>query len=376
MSAPYSLPWFRSRRRFLIQTAASLATVSAVSKFHAASMAATSNPFAMPTAVSARLAASGFLNALSEEQRSTAQIEFGDKRRQEWHFIPMETRKGLPLREMSDTQRKAALGLVASMLSESGFRRAIDIMAYEAILLELEGPTQAKRRDFQKYYVAVYGSPDDQKQWGVSVEGHHLSLNFTFDGDRIVDSTPQFFGVNPANLLRDFKTPSVLAPSEKTEFRKGNRLLVPEEQAAFDLVNSLTKTQRERAIYDSDCPDDIQWAGEPQPKKAAFVGINVKEFDEKQRLQGKAIVDHFFSSVPSDVGSERWQLMKDAGLDKIYFGWAGETEAGKQHFFRLQGPTFIAELCNFQTDPQGTVANHIHSIWRDMTGDFNLPLAS
>ena len=48
----------------------------------------------------------------------------------------------------------------------------------------------------------------------------------------------------------------------------------------------------------------------------------------------------------------------------------------EQHFFRIQGPSFIAELCNYQTDPEGTAANHIHSVWRDLTGDFNLPLGA
>ncbi|MFN5187829.1 MAG: DUF3500 domain-containing protein, partial [Planctomycetota bacterium] len=47
-----------------------------------------------------------------------------------------DARTGLPLREMNDTQRTAAMGLMAAILSESGFRRAVDIMAYEAILLE------------------------------------------------------------------------------------------------------------------------------------------------------------------------------------------------------------------------------------------------
>jgi len=203
----------------------------------------------------------------------------------------METRKGLPLREMNDAQRTAAMGLMAAILSESGFRRAVDIMAYEAILLELEGPSQAKRRDYQKFYFAVYGNPEPNAPWGISVEGHHLSINMTYQGDTIVDSTPQFFGVNPARLLKDFETPDPLQSGSKTKYTSGTRLLLPEEQAAYDLLNSLSKDQQSKAIFDAECPADIQWAGEPQPKNDKPVGIHASSLQGDQKGKLKAILD-------------------------------------------------------------------------------------
>ncbi len=38
------------------------------------------------------------------------------------------------------------------------------------------------------------------EHWGLSIEGHHCPLNFSLQGDKIVDSTPQFFATNPAEL--------------------------------------------------------------------------------------------------------------------------------------------------------------------------------
>jgi len=38
----------------------------------------------------------------------------------------------------------------------------------------------------------------------------------------------------------------------------------------------------------------------------------------------------------------------------------------------VQGPTFLIEFINTQPDAQGNPANHIHSIWRNMAGDFGL----
>ena len=62
-------------------------------------------------------------------------------------------------------------------------------------------------------------------------------------------------------------------------------------------------------------------------------------------------------------------------LDGIHFAWAGAQEPGVGHYYRLQGPTFLIEFVNVQPDAAGNVANHIHSVWRDMRGDFALPIA-
>jgi hypothetical protein len=57
------------------------------------------------------------------------------------------------------------------------------------------------------------------------------------------------------------------------------------------------------------------------------------------------------------------------GRTKINFAWAGPTELGKQHYYRIQGPTFLIEYDNTQN--QG---NHVHSVWRDFAGDFGRDL--
>jgi hypothetical protein len=361
---------FSSRREFLIRSAASFAAGSLVAGMSRNALAA------VHPNLSARETTLGFLSLLGNDQAAAARLPYADARRSQWHFIPMESRKGLPLREMNSEQRQAAMGVMATLLSQEGFQRAANIMAYEAILLELEGPAQAKRRDYLKFYFAIYGNPDPRELWGVSIEGHHLSINLTFQGDRIVDSTPQFFGVNPASLRRDFQTPDPLGSDAKIRFEKGKRLLLPEESASFDLLSSLDAAQQHRAVFSDTCPDDIQWPGQPQPVPSAPTGLPFAEMTEAQQKKGSAIIDAYFSTMPAAVAQDRWSLLRREGFDRISFGWAGGTAPDQQHFIRLQGPGFIAELCNFQTDPEGNVANHIHSVWRDLTGDFHLPIAS
>jgi hypothetical protein len=57
--------------------------------------------------------------------------------------------------------------------------------------------------------------------------------------------------------------------------------------------------------------------------------------------------------------------LKQAGLERIGFAWAGGAVRGDKHYYRVQGPTFLIEFDNTQDD-----ANHIHSVWRDFSGDF------
>lgn len=323
----------------------------------------------------ATLAARDFLGSLTADQKKLAQIPFGDQRRLEWHFIPMETRKGMPIRDMNEQQAKLAIQVLRSVTSEKGFKRATDIMSYEAILLELEGPAAAKRRDYKKYYLAIYGEPSDQSQWGLSFEGHHMSLNFTLDRGVIVDATPEFFGLNPAKLPKSFTTPSSASPGQQVTFKEGNRVLSTEEDAGLALLDSLNDAQKAKAIFNTQCPEDILWAGEAQPKPITAVGIPAIELNPDQKKLLMNLIDAYQTAMPKDVVSARRNLINASGIDSIHFAWAGATNLGGQRYFRLQGPTFIAEFSNFQADSAGNKANHIHSVWRDMTGDFNLPIS-
>jgi hypothetical protein len=81
------------------------------------------------------------------------------------------------------------------------------------------------------------------------------------------------------------------------------------------------------------------------------------------------VVDVYTGYMEADTAAERLARIKAAGLDKIGFVWAGETEKGKKHYYRVQGPTFLIEYDNSQND-----GNHIHSVWRDFQGDFGRDL--
>lgn len=78
-------------------------------------------------------AADKFLGALKDEEKSRANLDFNDKERTNFHFVPLQdkqkryTRKGIPLEEMNAEQKAAALALVRAGTSGSGYLQATTI---------------------------------------------------------------------------------------------------------------------------------------------------------------------------------------------------------------------------------------------------------
>jgi hypothetical protein len=98
-------------------------------------------------------------------------------------------------------------------------------------------------------------------------------------------------------------------------------------------------------------------------------GIASSELDGSQRELLMSIVNAYVSLMAPDVGALRMANLRKAGVEKIAFAWAGESERGKKHYYRVQGPTFLIEYDNTQND-----GNPVHSVWRDFAGDFGRDL--
>ena len=310
-------------------------------------------------------AANAWLDSLDAVQRGLASKPFDDAKRTDWHFVPKPTRKGVQLRDMTEPQQAAARSLLRSVLSQIGYDKSVAIMELDEILRILEGSRAKNIRDPKRYFFTIFGTPTAAGPWAVSIEGHHLSLNVTARDGRIVDSTPQFMGANPAVV----KTPLPNLPAV------GRRVLEAEESVAFELVNSLDEGQRTKAIISAEPPKEIRGAGDPQPSGEPAVGIEFDDLSASQQQVLRRLVDVYCDAMPEEVVAERLKLIQAAegGWAEVKFAWAGSLKSGIGHAYRVEGPTFVIELCNVQPDAEGNPANHIHCVWRDRTGDFDLP---
>jgi len=315
------------------------------------------------TGEEATTAAKAFLASLDEKQQKSATFEYSDAKRVAWHFIPLEgakEREGLQIRQMNEVQRKAAHALLKVVLSEAGYGKATKIMELENLLAELQKGKGGPLRDSERYYFAIFGQPTADGRWGLSIEGHHLSLNFVIEKGNVISSTPTAFCANPAIVMNE-NVPSIT---------KGTRVLAKEETLAFDLLASLSADQRKVAIIAEKAPGEVRAAGEPQPPKDAAAGIAAEKLSGQQRSILQSLIEEYANNLPVDVAKTRMDAINREGLGKVHFAWAGADKPGIGHYYRIQGPTFVIEFVNVQPDSAGNPANHIHSLWRDMSGDF------
>jgi len=308
-------------------------------------------------------AAEKFVASLTDAQKKKAEFSFDDKERTRWFFTPQQadrkpTRKGLPLSEMTGKQQELARALVQAGTSESGYKKAITIMSLESILADLE-KRGAMVRDPQWYFFSVFGKPDRKGRWGWRVEGHHLSLNFTVDGDKIVSATPFFLGANPAEV--------------KQGKEKGLRTL-SEEMDRYRAMLKLLDEEQDKAARQAKLFPEIE-EGKPRTNVGKPVGLTAEKMNEKQKAALMKLITGYTDQMPADVAAAELAALKKAGFDKVHFAYGGgDGTPGKPYSYRVQGPTFVIEFLNEQKDSAGNPANHIHSAWRNVEGDFGLAM--
>jgi hypothetical protein len=302
-----------------------------------------------------------FVESLTPEQRQQAMFPLDSDERGKWNYIPDEMfpRKGLPLKAMTSAQRMRAHDLLKAGLSQKGYMTYSAIMELETVLrgLEKESGDQGRRfiRDPLAYRFSIFGTPSADGAWGWRVDGHHVSLHFTVVKGRLVASTPTFAGTNPAEV--------------KAGKQKGLRILAEQEDTARDLMMSLPAEQQKVALFTTDAPGDIVTGNKDAVDPLAPAGLKSAAMSPEMRLKLMNVVRSYASLMADDLAKERLGRIWSAGIENIYFAWAGGTEPGQKHYYRVQGPTFLIEFDNTQDN-----ANHIHSVWRDFTGDFGRDL--
>jgi hypothetical protein len=252
------------------------------------------------------------------------------------------------VKQMSLEEQRAALALLRSGVSARGLRKVDEIVRLEEVLFAASG---SAHRDRELYFFTIFGTPSEKGAWGWRYEGHHISLNWTVVEGKVVSSTPQFLGANPADV-RD-------GP------QKGTRALAAEEDLGRALVRSLSAEQRSaHAVLNKDAPDDILTGSSRQAAIQEDRGIPYGRLTEEQQGLLISLIQEYASLQPPAVAQARLARAR-AELPSVKFAWMGGLEKGQGHYYRIQGSTFLIEYDNTQNG-----ANHIHCVWREFKGDF------
>src|SRR3984893_16376891 len=302
-----------------------------------------------PSASTMFHAGRAFLATLDPGQKSKAVFPFNSDERFRWFYTPV-SRKGIPLKELSATQQKAALALLRAGLSEQGYTKAETIRKLEDVLREIEqggGPT----RDPDLYFFTFFGEPTETGAWGWRYEGHHCSQNWTILNGKSIGSSPQFFGANPAEVRE--------GPM------KGTRVLSAEEDLGRSLVKSLSTAQRTEAVLSASAPGDILTSNQRKAAIQEDKGVAYSQLSKEQQGTLLALIEEYLAAQPPAQARQRLDKIRREGFGQINFAWIGGLERGEGHYYRVQGRTFLIEYDNTQDD-----ANHVHCVWRDFNGDW------
>lgn len=299
-----------------------------------------------PAAAEMKEAATIFLASLDEKQRKAASFEFKNKERENWHFVPMD-REGVRFDALKPHQQHLAFGLLGTGLTQKGLMTATQIMTLEEVLRSRGGDPEV--RNTEKYNIAIFGSPSPTKVWGWRFEGHHLSLNFSLIGDKVI-GLPAFYGTNPAEL--------------KKGPLKGLRPLGEIEDAGRRLAKDLIKAGNS-PVFSEKAPKEILTAQDSTAKVQEIKGTTSDKMDGEQVKQTLAIVSQVASMQRGEITNETLRKINTTQRKKLHFAWGGSLERNGPHYFRIQGVDFIIEYANTQND-----ANHAHLVWRDLKDDF------
>ncbi len=353
-----------------------------------------------------RDAALAWLDSLDAEQRRVATGaapagDASDAERRRWFYTPTD-HGGLTLHEQRPPQQRGALRLVSSGLSTAGYVTVATTIGLENVLDQAEGFTalfdRDRGRDPGRYYLRVFGDPGGAGPWGWRFGGHHVSLNNLVVDGELVATTPCFMGADPASspllggavnrplarvedLARDLvrslppelAARAVLLPTAPSDVVTANRTTVSEG----DRVIPLTGIWRDERFPDPVEQEKLQALSDRIDEAAAYddadhraveytlapKGVAGAELDAGQREVLRLLLDTYFGRVPAEVAPR----YDDAALDAVHVAWAGPTEPGAPHYYRLQGPRLLVEWDNTQRG-----ANHAHSVWRDPAADFGL----
>ncbi|MCR6630998.1 MAG: DUF3500 domain-containing protein [Magnetospirillum sp.] len=291
-----------------------------------------------------------FLDSLDHARQQDALYPFDAGERFDWHYVP-RLRPGLHLRDMEAGQRRAAMALLRSGLSDTGFAAAEGIMALEEVLKPLE---PSMDYDPGNFAFTIFGNPEMGAPWSWRVDGHHLSITFTIAADDTVVALPHFMGANPAAFDDAHRVHSVLGA---------------EEEMARALILGMDGSRRHRTVIAQQAPGEILTGPGRERSLSRPAGLPLAAMAEGESTQLLELVAVYAHRLRPEMAQWELDRLHEAGTAGLHFAWAGGLLQGEPHYYRIHGPTLLIEYDNTQNR-----ANHIHTVWHDPALDFGRDL--
>lgn len=303
-------------------------------------------------------AARDLLSTLTAEQRQKATFALDSDEWRHWANFPQLERRGVPLREMSEDQRTAALDLVRAGLSAEGFQQARDIMEVAGYVQELMDDPSIYGEHL--YFISMFGEPSSDEPWGWQIDGYHLVVNYFVMGDQVV-MTPAFWGIEPAVIEA-----GPLA---------GTRVLQEEQEAGLALMRSLsTDQQREARIGRAKTENNVLAAAFQDNRVVEYAGIRAQQMNSRQRELLMEVVGNYVRNLNEGHARLKREQVREH-LDDTWFAWIGDTGDDDVFYYRVRSPVVLVEFDHTipivldPGDPPRPSRQHIHSVIRTPNGN-------
>jgi hypothetical protein len=307
-----------------------------------------------------RRAAAAFLETLNKAQRDKTVFTVDADEWRKWMNQSFYVREGVSLRELSDTQREAAIALLRASLSAKGLQLTRDIMRLNHTLGELNDNNFAEYGEWL-YHITVLGSPSVSEPWGWQLDGHHANINYFVLGDQVV-MTPFFTGSEP-----------VVAKAGKY---KGTVILAEEQSKGLAMINGLDEKQRAKAVLSfSKTANNILTEAWKDNVVLDYAGLSARELSPAQRQQLLELVALYINNM--DDGHARVKMDEvRKHIDRTWFAWIGKADAGSVFYYRIHSPVVLIEFdhqrpANLRhlNDPNLPNIEHVHTIVRTPNGN-------
>ena len=352
-------------------------------------------------------ATQNFLNLLSEEQRAAVVLPLNHPyRTRDFCYVLAQCKEdnvGLRMSQLNTRQKIALNNVLMKSYSSAGYSRAIQTMNREGLIEEMEN---AHRADPEKYptigsprvpdwkappyrrgsdfYVAIFGEPKVAsvpllaRPWAIRFEGHHLSLNLSFDGQDIqpkINVMPMFFGSSP--MIVPQSPPTEEGEYTRWQTEEGQQMLHRETWLARSFLQALDDETIARGAW-SELPHAELKGGTDVPLDAASYlksekpGISVAELSPVQKSLLWDFVDEFWQMQANrEVGRE--DLKQSLAESRVWWFGDRNNEHG-EFYFRVQNERYLIEL--LQSNTFGVIssdveANHVHTSFRDLKNDWD-----
>jgi Protein of unknown function (DUF3500) len=131
----------------------------------------------------------------------------------------------------------------------------------------------------------------------------------------------------------------------------------------FELLQSLTQSQRKAAVSDEEVPGDVLNGVGRKGKFTEEQGLRASDMTSDQQRLLRILVEEYVRNADFDTAEAQLAAIGAEGWDKLWLSWRGSVDDPAEPFYyRVQGPRIVIECRNS--------TNHIHTIVRDPANDY------